>query len=205
MSGEAQQTEQHRPDSYQRIADATIDEILKHGVLGLRVAAVAELSGVSVALIYKYFGNRDGLIAKVLSERIASDYEKDNTIFFERFPVGITKIDLDELMEIIPMPDEEFRKQRRWLRIEAKAASQRIPELRTMLASSIERIEKSSERAIVAARELSGNNSPVPAKTIAWVLSTFADGFASRDISDHSISDDLYRIFIEDLIKRHIL
>ena len=205
MSGEAHQNDQHRPDSYQRIADATIDEILKHGVLGLRVAAVAELSGVSVALIYKYFGNRDGLIAKVLSERIASDYEKDNTIFFERFPVGIKKIDLDELMEIIPMPDEEFRKQRRWLRIEAKAASQRIPELRTMLASSIERIEKSSERAIVAARELSGNTSPVPAKTIAWVLSTFADGFASRDISDNSITDERYRSFIEDLIKRHIL
>ena len=95
MAGEAQQNEQHRPDSYQRIADATIDEILKHGVLGLRVAAVAELSGVSVALIYKYFGNRNGLIAKVLSERIASDYEKDNTIFFERFPVCIKKIDLD--------------------------------------------------------------------------------------------------------------
>ncbi len=205
MSGETQHSERHRPDSYQRIADATIDEILKHGVLGLRVAAVSELSGVSVAIIYKYFGNRDGLIAKVLSERIASDYEKDNTIFFERFPVGITKIEFDELMKIIPMPDEEFRKQRRWLRIEAKAASQRIPELRTMLASSIERIEKSSERAIVAARELSGNTSPIPAKTIAWVLSTFADGFASRDISDHSISDNLYRSFIEDLIKRHIL
>ena len=43
-------------------------EIEKHGILGLRVADVAANAHYSVSIIYRYFGDRDGLLAQVLGD-----------------------------------------------------------------------------------------------------------------------------------------
>ncbi|MFM8387622.1 MAG: TetR/AcrR family transcriptional regulator, partial [Actinomycetota bacterium] len=43
-------------------------EIEKNGILGLRVAEVAANAHYSVSIIYRYFGDRDGLIAQVLGD-----------------------------------------------------------------------------------------------------------------------------------------
>ncbi|NDD97570.1 MAG: TetR/AcrR family transcriptional regulator [Actinobacteria bacterium] len=66
--------------THERISTAAIEEILKCGVLGLRIANVAKGAKVSIALIHKYFGNREGLIAEVLADRIESDYKRENNV-----------------------------------------------------------------------------------------------------------------------------
>lgn len=43
-------------------------EIERNGILGLRVADVAEGANCSVTQIYRYFTNRDGLLAQVLGD-----------------------------------------------------------------------------------------------------------------------------------------
>lgn len=43
-------------------------EIERHGIVGLRVADVAEGANVSLTQIYRYFGDRDGLLARVLGD-----------------------------------------------------------------------------------------------------------------------------------------
>ena len=63
--------------SRQRILRATQQELLESGILGLRMEVVAEKAEVSVPLIYKYYGSRDGLLTEVLSRLYDGDsYQK---------------------------------------------------------------------------------------------------------------------------------
>ena len=60
-----------------RIAASTLKEVRKHGILGLRLADVAEGANVSIPLIYKYFDDRDGLLAAVLGEIIERHFDEE--------------------------------------------------------------------------------------------------------------------------------
>ncbi|MGA0131874.1 MAG: TetR/AcrR family transcriptional regulator, partial [Ilumatobacteraceae bacterium] len=55
-------------ESVHRIRRSALAEIRKTGIIGLRLADVAAGADVSVPLIYKYFGDRDGLIGDVLDD-----------------------------------------------------------------------------------------------------------------------------------------
>lgn len=50
-----------------RILDATLNEIDARGLVGLRVAAIAEAADTTVAMIYRLHIDREGLIAATLS------------------------------------------------------------------------------------------------------------------------------------------
>ena len=52
----------------ERILSATRAEIEKFGILGLRLDGVARRASISIPLIYRYFGGRDGLLAVVLGD-----------------------------------------------------------------------------------------------------------------------------------------
>lgn len=53
-------------DRRTQLLDATIVVIARRGVRGLRVQEVAAEAGVSVALLYHYFGSREGLLEAAL-------------------------------------------------------------------------------------------------------------------------------------------
>ena len=55
-------------NSRERIIAAAKHELHEVGILGLRVQEVAKLAETSVSLIYKYFEDRDGLLAVVLGD-----------------------------------------------------------------------------------------------------------------------------------------
>ena len=55
-------------DSRERILQATRARIKQDGILGLRVADIANDAETSITLIYKYYRDRDGLLAQVLSD-----------------------------------------------------------------------------------------------------------------------------------------
>lgn len=191
--------------THERISTAAIEEILKCGVLGLRIANVAKGAKVSIALIHKYFGNREGLIAEVLADRIESDYKRENKRFLEDVARSTPSLNPETVAGLMPMPEDEWRREIRWLRIEARAASQRIPELRARLSNATLAMVSESENTITAARELSGNASTIPARTIAWAMFSYADGFSSRDLNDNTISNDSYLPLIAELIRNHVL
>ena len=54
----------HTPSSRERIISAARAEVEGKGILGLRVQDVAQQAKVSVPLIYKYYVDRDGLLAE---------------------------------------------------------------------------------------------------------------------------------------------
>ena len=54
-------------DRRRELLDATVTVIARRGVRGLRVQEVAAEAGVSVPLIYHYFGSREGLLTAALA------------------------------------------------------------------------------------------------------------------------------------------
>lgn len=56
----------HDDEIDRRILDATLLEIDRQGIVGLRVAEVAKRADTTVAMLYRTFGDREGLIAAAL-------------------------------------------------------------------------------------------------------------------------------------------
>ena len=56
------------PTTRESILASARAEIDQYGIIGLRLSSVAEKAKVSAPLIYKYFDDRDGLLAVVLGD-----------------------------------------------------------------------------------------------------------------------------------------
>jgi len=91
------------PDIDDRIIAACQAEIDKRGIIGMRVTAVAAAAETTVAMIYRRFVDRDGLLAHTLGayyrNRIKAVIE---TIEQRLDEPGI--ITIDDVMELIPVP-----------------------------------------------------------------------------------------------------
>jgi AcrR family transcriptional regulator len=60
------------PDSRERILDAAEHAFSEHGLAGARVAAIAEAADANKAMLYYYFGSKDGLYTAVLERVVDS-------------------------------------------------------------------------------------------------------------------------------------
>ena len=118
----------HTTDSRERILQATRARLNSGGILGLRVADVAKDADTSITLIYKYYRDRDGLLAQVLGDmydefrqrqmqRIDTWLSQNETITFEQYadltpnPAEETKIDRDFRLQMLAtaLENEELR------------------------------------------------------------------------------------------------
>ncbi|MEI7746250.1 MAG: TetR/AcrR family transcriptional regulator [Actinomycetota bacterium] len=59
------------PNSRERILSAAIQELEERGEAGLRIASISRLADASVASIYHFFANREGLVQAAQSHRYA--------------------------------------------------------------------------------------------------------------------------------------
>ena len=115
-------------DSRERILQATRARLNSGGILGLRVADVAKDADTSITLIYKYYRDRDGLLAQALGDmydefrqrqmqRIDTWLSQNETITFEQYadltpnPAEETKIDRDFRLQMLAtaLENEELR------------------------------------------------------------------------------------------------
>ena len=120
--------------SRQRIVQAAQQELLDSGILGLRMEVVAEKAEVSVPLIYKYYGNRDGLLTEVLSRLYDGDSYQKLSAYADIF-VEMQNPSLDDIAILFATVQQDFRMPGRWQRLQILAASVEIPELQTRLAA----------------------------------------------------------------------
>jgi AcrR family transcriptional regulator len=119
--------------SRQRILRATQQELLESGILGLRMEVVAEKAEVSVPLIYKYYGSRDGLLTEVLSRLYDGDSYQKLSAYADVF-VEMQNPSVDDIAILFASVQQEFRMPGRWQRLQILAASVELPELQTRLA-----------------------------------------------------------------------
>jgi len=103
-------------------------EIVESGILGLRVLDVAEKAGCSVALIYRYFNDRDGLLAAALERFYLEDYDRMFRAAEERL-ASAEQWSLDDVVAIVPKPHFPGSEKRNTMRAELFAASAHNPVL----------------------------------------------------------------------------
>jgi AcrR family transcriptional regulator len=95
---------------------------------------VAEKAEVSVPLIYKYYGSRDGLLTEVLSRLYDGDSYQKLSAYADVF-VEMQNPSVDDIAILFASVQQEFRMPGRWQRLQILAASVELPELQTRLAA----------------------------------------------------------------------
>ena len=134
----------------ERILRAARKEIFESGILGLRVLEVAANAGCSIALIYRYFNDRDGLLAAALERFYLEDYDKMFRIVDERLEAK-QNWTLDDIIAVVPKPHFPGSDRRNSMRAELFAAAVHNEVLRKQLSGHLVRYHK---RFIVLVEEM---------------------------------------------------
>ena len=105
------------PATRELILKCANTEIDAYGIIGLRLSSVAEKAHVSVPLIYKYFEDRDGLLAVVLGDWY-EEFVFRYRAMIDGWIDSASRITLEEFAQLSPKPqagamqkDREFRLQ----------------------------------------------------------------------------------------------
>ena len=193
-------------DADERIRACTLAEIEKNGIVGLRVANIAKQAGVSVPLVYKLFGDREQLLATVLSESIETFYLTDINNIRALVEKSKTNITVELLLQALPMPSDAFRLKQRKLRMLIFAASYESPKLRKAVGKAQQTIQHATRDLIHLVRERSGSKVDVDEDVIAFAVQAFGFSFSIHDINpDKPLSEATYREFMTDFLNRYLL
>lgn len=92
------------PTSRELLLNSAREEIRANGILGLRVADVAARANYSVSVIYRHFGDRDGLLAAELGDLYDEILARTATRIMGGFPAD-GPIAIDDLV----VTDDDYR------------------------------------------------------------------------------------------------
>ena len=95
-------------DSRERILQATRARLKSDGILGLRVADIANDAETSITLIYKYYRDRDGLLAQVLGD-MYDEFRLNFQHKVEGWLAISPALTLEEFVCLMPNPAEETK------------------------------------------------------------------------------------------------
>ena len=191
------------PNARERIIAAAKHELHEVGILGLRVQEVAKLADTSVSLIYKYFEDRDGLLAQVLGdmhdERIDNWEKMFAHALLDDAPRG--EFSVEDLLSNLPMPNSEYFLALGMDRAQMLAALNSNPKLR-------ERIEQTTQRLftltlkVVSNADISGKENDSFNRVTALVISSLNLIFINNDLlGDHRVTDDEYTAFLKAIFR----
>jgi AcrR family transcriptional regulator len=117
------------PATRELILKCASTEIDTYGIIGLRLSSVAEKAHVSVPLIYKYFEDRDGLLAVVLG-----DWYEEFVFRYRSMIDGwidsASTITLEEFAQLSPKPQAGAMQKDREFRLQVLATALENPQLR---------------------------------------------------------------------------
>ena len=114
-------------DSKKRILDSARKEILEKGIIGMRVQDVAKGADTSITLIYRYFVDRNGVLARVLGDM----YDNFRLSFQTKVEAWLAvndSLSLEDFARLMPNPAEET-KHARDFRLQVLATALENPEL----------------------------------------------------------------------------
>ncbi|MCX6513891.1 MAG: TetR/AcrR family transcriptional regulator [Actinobacteria bacterium] len=178
-------------------ARADIDQ---HGIIGLRLSAVAEKSQVSVPLIYKYFEDRDALLAVVLGdwyEQFVFRYQNAIDTWID----SATSITLEEFAQLSPKPRAGAMQTDREFRLKVLATALENPQLRLRVSKITNEVhtwgEQTMDRAIP---KLPEPDRHFDRRLFSWLL--FNTMYVFHDMLDSKpIEDEEYISFLVNLIR----
>ena len=116
----------------ERILISARREIEEQGILGLRIMDVARGAHASLSLIYKYFGSRDGLLARVLGDMYEEIQESSLARYMQQLS-GNNNLTVEDLVRALPQFDNEAFRLNQYARLQILATSIKNPNLRARL------------------------------------------------------------------------
>ena len=125
-------------ESRERILQATRARIKQDGIIGLRVADIANDAETSITLIYKYYRDRDGLLAQVLGDMYA-EFRASFHTKIEEWLATKDSLTLEEFVHLLPNPEEET-KHARDFRVQVLATALENPELHKNIKAETEKM-----------------------------------------------------------------
>ena len=136
--------------SRERILQATRARIKQDGIIGLRVADIANDAETSITLIYKYYRDRDGLLAQVLGDMYA-EFRAAFHAKIEGWLATKDSLTLEEFVHLLPNPEEET-KHARDFRVQVLATALENPELHKNIKAETEKMYRWMRDTIEAKR-----------------------------------------------------
>jgi len=97
-------------------------EITANGILGLRVAGVAAGANCSITQIYRYFGDRNGLLARVLGD-MYEEILRGSTEAYQARVLAKDVITVDDIVDALPSMFEVGATENQRIRLQILAAS----------------------------------------------------------------------------------
>lgn len=175
-------------------------EIDQYGIIGLRLSSVAEKAKVSVPLIYKYFDDRDGLLAVVLGdwyEEFVFRYRNAIDTWIE----NATSITLEEFAQLSPKPRAGVMQTDREFRLKVLATALENPQLRLRVSKTTNEAHSWCERTIDRAiPKLPEPDRHFDRRLFSWLL--FNTMYVFHDMLDSKpIEDEDYISFLVNLIR----
>lgn len=189
-------------DSKTRILESARAEIKLQGILGLRVSEVAKNADTSITLIYRYFIDRDGLLARVLGDM----YDEFRLTFQNKvneWLAATDQITIEQFVYLMPNPAEET-KHARDFRLQVLATSLENTELH----KRIRKITQETHEWMISAIEASRHKLPEQDRNFdARFLTVFMFNvmFVYYDLVDDKISADDYRAMLANQIRNSAL
>lgn len=194
--------------SRERIAEAARTEIDEKGILGLRVQDVARKAGVSVPLIYKYFGDRDGLLCEVLgrmfTETARVQMERAARIISE---AGENPGPDDIVAALLSDPDNELRTCRAQM-VQILAAASEIPALMELLRREQTGMYEASVLFLKSIFADLGFDDQLPVNALATLLNAASFGMVMDDLLGDNAVDNaeytqLVRVLVHAVMEKH--
>jgi AcrR family transcriptional regulator len=113
----------------QAIIDSARREIETNGILGLRVADVAAGAHYSLTQVYRYFGDRDGLLARVLGDLYDEILTRTHEGYMAQMKT-LNVITLDDIVNSLPTVSKPQAMLVQEIRLQILATSVKNVELR---------------------------------------------------------------------------
>lgn len=182
------------------ILDSARIELAKSGILGLRVAEVAAGAQTSVTAIYRHFGDRDGLLAEVLTV-VYEDLTSTTVDEYEKHLADRDPLTIRDLVNALPMPyDVEHPIHKFRIQVLAAAAEnqQLARNLRDVMKNRHQRWQESIRG--LQARMAPGEEFD---ERVYWAVLFDYMPYASSFLDDEAMTPDEYRTFLVDILRTH--
>lgn len=186
-------------DSRARIIAAAKHELHEVGILGLRVQEVANRAGTSVSLIYKYFEDRDGLLAQVLGDMHNERIDHWETLFSHALSDSMPRgeYSVEDLLTNLPLPNSNIFQSLGWDRVQMLAALKENPKLRARIEQTTQRLFSLTLK-VVANADTSQHPNPGQHRVTSLAISSLNLIFINNDLlGDQKITDDEYKAFLK--------
>lgn len=185
-----------RGDSRQLIVASTREELKKNGILGLRVADVAEGAHCSITQIYRFFGDRDGLLAQVLGDM----YDEILSGAFDAYMEKIRQMEtltIDDLVKFLPLPSQPQSMLNQELRMQILATSVNNAQLRQRIEAITKTVYSNWQQAIEEVEQKLPKGVRVDWRVVNVML-LVQNMYYRTLLGDEGFTDEEYRQFLKD-------